>query len=226
MSDFIGESVLFLHSLGFFTIVLPFLLIYVISFGLMVKMNLFQRGKTNDHAKYNSMIAFCLAFFTISAVDLTESLPLFIALIAFLFIGLLAINILLGMLGGNDSLRKGNGKTIYIGFISLYLLFAVIQVFFDWDVIYNFLKKSGLNSLIPVIAFIAIFLGIVYWVTRDSGSSSSSKSEDNSSSSKDSSSKKSKKQLPKGEVVSKEFNVNPSKDIKLDDVGFGKMKFD
>lgn len=179
MAGFIEESFLYLHSLGFFTVVLPFLLIYVITFGLLMRVKLFKRKDSDSHTQYNSVLAFCLAFFTINAVDITENLPVFIGLISFLFIGILVINILLGMLGSNKVLQEGKGRTIYIWFVSLYLLFAVIQVFFEWDTVFDFISKSGVISLIPVVIFLVVFLGIVYWVTKEDKSptnKSSSKS--------------------------------------------------
>jgi len=143
-----------LIDLGLVDVVLPFLLIFGISYGLLQKIQLF--GKNGNYRNYNAMIAFCLGFFVVYNFKIVESLPEFIARIGILFIIILALMIVTGIFG----LNKSYNKTIMMLVILVYLGYTVVDVYFP-----NF-KIMLSESLIFTIVTVLIFSSIIWFVLR------------------------------------------------------------
>lgn len=155
--SYVADGILWLHSLGFFTVVLPFILIYTIVFGILRKTNIWG----NPHANYDAMFAFCLAFFTIYRIDIAENLPLFIARVGFLFIIVVVLMIVAGVAG----LHEVYMRPISFVVVGLYLVYLVIDTFVGTDVVNAFIAKIPISAILPVVLTIAVFAGILAFIT-------------------------------------------------------------
>jgi len=94
----LGGAIELLEDFGFFDVVLPFLLIFTIVFGILEKTKIFgteeYHGKEVPKKNINAMVAFVIAFFFIAAKEIVnsikESLPIvglfLIAIISFLML--------------------------------------------------------------------------------------------------------------------------------------------
>ena len=74
----LGEAIDLLQDFGFFDVVLPFLLVFTIVFGILEKTKIFgtEKFKGNDIPKknLNAMVAFSIAFFVVAAKEIVASL--------------------------------------------------------------------------------------------------------------------------------------------------------
>ena len=155
--NFFEASVHWLHSLGFFTVLVPFLLIYAISFGLLERIKLFGKDSTN----YNAVISFAFSFFTIYQLQLVEKMTLFITRIGLLFVLLLVTMIIAGLVGVHRSFAKSFVRI----FIAGYLLFNIIDIFFGWN--FSFINSEFFPMILGVLVTILVFFGVVLFVMRE-----------------------------------------------------------
>ncbi|MBT5740866.1 hypothetical protein HOK68_02455 [Candidatus Woesearchaeota archaeon] len=61
-----GQVISFLYGLGFFNVVLPFLIVFAITFAILEKTSVLGEKKDN----LNAIVAFCIGFFVIASASL------------------------------------------------------------------------------------------------------------------------------------------------------------
>ncbi len=166
--NFIDSGFQYLIELGFFTTLVPFLLFFGITFGILQRIKLFgTEGK-----QYNMVFAFCLSFFTIYNFTITDKLPEFIARMAFFMVIILAVLILAGLLGVES---KYKGTTVII-VILLYIVYSALETFFP-GLLFEKIKLGISGTVIAGIAAVVVFIGIIYFVAgSSSGNGDSSRS--------------------------------------------------
>lgn len=151
----VHEGFNFLYNIGFFTVFLPFLIIFVITFGLLQRVKIFGEG---NYSNYNSLLSFCLAFFTIYNFAILESIPILISRISLLLLIIVILLVLGGMFNVNEVFRSS--ITIFV--ILAYFVVTVVDIYFP----------SATFSMNQTLVFSAValltFLGMIHFVTKAS----------------------------------------------------------
>ncbi len=98
----LNNAVEFLRSFGFFNVVLPFLLVFAIVFGVLEKSKLFGIEKIDkiDYPRrnLNAIVAFCIAFFVVAAANITGVIQATVPQIALVLIVIISFLLLFGSL--------------------------------------------------------------------------------------------------------------------------------
>ena len=178
-----------LGDIGFFDVVLPFLLIYVVIFGILEKSGIFSKktdGTTvQEDSKLfkniNAVIAFVFALFTVASIQTVQYIQSFITRTIIFVIFILVVLILLGFIFGDKYMdifynMDDNGKRTKIkGWIvgviaSVVILTAVIVLMIvtgAWDVVVNWFEGlDGINSedFWTVVVVLGI-IGVLVWTS-------------------------------------------------------------
>lgn len=149
----LNNTIAFLQAFGFFTVVLPFLLIFTVVFGILEKTKLFGtekvKGEDQPRKSLNSVVAFCIAFFVVAASNIVSVIQASLPHVALVLLVIIVFLLLFGSLMSEGEIDKG--ITIW--------------------------KHKGLRRIFVVaifIAVIAIFLGsfnvlddVLFYVTSN-----------------------------------------------------------
>ncbi|RME54178.1 hypothetical protein D6777_04600 [Candidatus Woesearchaeota archaeon] len=168
----LGEAVQFLIDFGFFDVILPFLLVFTVVFGILEKTKIFGTEKVGDKEfakkNINSMIAFVIAFFTIAAKEVVMALQLSLPKVALTLIIVVCFMLLAGSFMSDKEFsfenRKGWKITLtFIMFIAIILIFldafGWLTPIIDWIVFDESVLLVPLVTLAVVIGTIVFVVG-------------------------------------------------------------------
>ncbi len=158
-----------LDSIGFYTVALPFLLIFTIIFAILEKIKLFGP----DSKRFNGLIAMVMAFLVIRVQSLVEIMNNFLPQVSFLALIFIVFLLLVGILVGPTDGWKGiplfAGIIVTIGVIVYALLNSSGMIGIGFP---SWLQLTGedRNMLIAVV----LFFVFVWFVVADGGKKKSS----------------------------------------------------
>lgn len=178
-----GNVIDFLRKLGFFSVLLPFLLVFAIVFGILEKSKLFGTEKTGDKEypkrNLNSIVAFCVAFFVIAASNITGVIQATMPQIALVLIFIIAFLLLFGSLMGHATLEKGKGildlwaiapgiNKFFITAIFIAMMFILLGAFGALDSVLGFIFANISGTFITLIIFFLLVVLAIWFVTKGS----------------------------------------------------------
>ncbi|MBI4154088.1 hypothetical protein HY501_02025 [Candidatus Woesearchaeota archaeon] len=181
MATALGNIVDFLIDFGFFDVILPFLLVFTVIFGILEKTRVFGEEQVGDK-KYpkkslNSMVAFVIAFFSIAAKEVVASLQVSLPQVALVLVIIICFMLLAGSFMG-DRVFSFEGKRLWVGILTTIMFFAILFIFMNslgWlDPIMGFIEANFGAVVIPVI-FLLVTVGTVVYVVGGKGGSGEEK---------------------------------------------------
>jgi len=134
------NAVELLHSFGFFSVLLPFLLVFAVVYGVLIKTKLF--GEKEVASNVNAIIALATSFFVVASTDIVNSMLEIIPQAMFLLIAVMLLMMVYGLLGTDQTLF--GEKKIFGEWGSKFAAFVVLIVFL-------LIIDSGSSSGIPII---------------------------------------------------------------------------
>lgn len=169
MVSALGQAVDFLVDFGFFDVILPFLLVFTVVFGILEKTRIFGvekiGGEEYPKKNLNSMVAFVMAFFVIATKQIVMSLQVSLPQVALILIILLSFLMLAGSFMG-DSTFSFEGKK-WATFLTLIAFIAVVMIFlnsFGWlNPIFEFIKANPGTVVVPTV-LVAVVIGTIAFV--------------------------------------------------------------
>ncbi len=174
----LGGAITFLQEFGFFDVILPFLLVFTIVFGILEKTKLFGteeiNGKQYPRKNINAMIAFVIGFFVIAAKEITGMIQVAVPQIVLILIALICLIMLIGpMVSGKEELNIfKEHKWLFYTLMAIFLV-AVILIFFDvigWlDALIEYFSTGGYFWSIIIVFLAIVFGAIAFVVTREGG---------------------------------------------------------
>ncbi len=166
----LGSAIDFLRDFGFFDVILPFLLVFSILFGILEKTKVFGveeiDGKKYARKNINSMVAFVIAFFVIATKEIVTALQVSLPKVALVLTIVVCFMLLAGsfMAEGEFSFEKNK---FWKGFLTLVMFLAVIAIFLDafgWlDSIIDYVLSENSSIVIPLVIF-AGMIGTVFYI--------------------------------------------------------------
>jgi len=119
------------RAFGFFNVILPFILVYAIVFGVLLKTGIFGDAKTDTTRNISNVIALATGFFVISATDVVEQMIGVIPQATFMLVIVLFLLMIYAMLGlsadeGLFGEKSIFGKLKYLSFGVIILVFLLM----------------------------------------------------------------------------------------------------
>jgi hypothetical protein len=154
------------EALSIIDVVIPFLLIFSVTFALLQKVKLFDH--THKQKQYNIPISIVLAFIFILNVERVNILnAILIKTITVLIAGLFLQMIVVALLGKYEMVKKWYTSAFIIG-----VFFLIVLTTFDW------FKLSEIVTLLeflinPALIGLVVFVLIMWFITREDGTGSS-----------------------------------------------------
>ncbi len=164
----------FLNSFGFFDIVLPFILVFVLVYAILDKTKILG----GEHAKnVNALAAFAVGLFVVAATNVVDVLKEALPLIVLVLIILLSFMLLVGTFHPEGEFKWFAENRFWRWFLTIVLLISVLLIFM------NFIKADDGETWLekfwefvtedvetgPVVSSI-IFLAIIIFVVWAVGS--------------------------------------------------------
>jgi len=158
-----------LVDIGFYSVFLPFMLVYVIVFAILEKSNLFKGGSSDGkQAKnVNAVIAFVFGLFTVASIQTVMYIESLIVNIVVFIIFFLCLLILLGFVFGEKYTEIFENKYVKWGVviaIILVVLSILLRIIGFWDWFLD-LEFADSETVTNVLVFLGI-AGVLYWITK------------------------------------------------------------
>ena len=120
-----------LQDIGFFSVVLPFLLIFTIVFALLEKTKILgvEKDKETPKRNLNALVAFCIALFVVVTQRVVAAITTSLPQVAFLLVVIISFLLVVGSFfktGEFSYFSETNGWKI---FISIVLLIGILLIF-------------------------------------------------------------------------------------------------
>lgn len=175
----LGGAVDFLQDFGFFDVVLPFLLVFTLVFGILEKTKIFGTEKVGDKEypkkNINAMIAFVVAFFVITAKEIVASIRNALPMVSLILLAIICFLMLVGSFVATK--EEFNFLTLFgEGWklpITIVFILAIVGIFFQsfgWlNPIIDYISGRGQNVFI-IFVFVGAVAGIIGWLFSSSGS--------------------------------------------------------
>lgn len=170
MASVLGNAVEFMQDFGFFDVILPFLLVFTIFFGILEKTRIFGEEKIGDKSypkkNLNSMVAFVVAFFVIAAKEVVTSLQLSLPYVALGLVVLLSFMMLAGSFMGDKTFSfEGRPWAVFLTLVSFIAVLLIFLNSFGWlDPIIAFFSSNPGTVLVPTLLVGAVIGTIIYVV--------------------------------------------------------------
>ena len=155
-------------DIGGFDIILPFLLIFAVTFALLQKIKLF--GEEEKAKKINAIVSFVLAFFLIAQTDLVLLLQSFLPKISMIIVVLLMLLLVVGIFTKNTN---WDGGWLLLGaVVAIVAVIWAIGASAGWDVpLIDEITEGDIGVLISL----GVFILVIWLIVKDPGEKGESK---------------------------------------------------
>jgi hypothetical protein len=190
MVDF-RDAVETLVNIGFMQVVLPFLLVYAMTYAILQKSKIFHTTEGDSDANHvknvNAIIAFVFAVFVVASITTVMAIEQIILGIVVVMVFILVVLILMAFIFGEDYKSwylRDDGKinnvvvaliSLLVFFVSLGILFSVLGV---WDWIFDFFDSNfsgnGFGDTFTWIVIIVLLGLFIWWIGREDNTNSKS----------------------------------------------------
>ncbi|HLF54274.1 MAG TPA: hypothetical protein VI612_00960 [Candidatus Nanoarchaeia archaeon] len=152
------EVIQFLVDLGLIDVVLPFILVFVIVFGMLQSTKVLGEEKGKPKRKQNLMIAFVFGFLAVLATSQLKVVNILLSYIVLLLI----IGLLMAMIFGLVGAKMGSTNKFAIGIIGILFVIGVLYAFAQAGII----DQQRVNQLFWPIILIGAIIAVVFFMLR------------------------------------------------------------
>lgn len=169
MVSALGKAVEFMKDFGFFDVILPFLLVFTIVFGILEKTRIFGvekiGGESYPKKNLNSMVAFVMAFFVVATKEIVASFQVSLPQVVLILTIILCFLMLAGSFMGDKEFNFEN--TGWAKFLTLVAFIAVVLIFlnsFGWlTPIIGYIQLNPGTVVVPAV-LIGVVIGTIVYV--------------------------------------------------------------
>lgn len=168
----LNNAIEFLRGFGFFNVVLPFLLVFTIVFGILEKTRIFGtekvKGKDEPRRNLDAMVAFVIAFFVVAASNIVQAIQVSLPMISLFLIVIIAFLLLVGIFFGEGEFslyqKFPTFTKVIIGVIVLALLAVFLNAFGFLSPITNFFLGGASGTLGASVIFVVIIIAALWYI--------------------------------------------------------------
>lgn len=155
MVSTLRESIQFLESIGFLNVILPFLFVFTIVYGMLERTKIFGNRQKNVHA----MIAFVVGFIFIASVSRVDSLILYLQIFGMGLLAIVAIAYVFALVQSKMFFSK------HMFFNVLLLVFVILALFASLGWLNNLPYQFFIDLIVnPVVIIVLSFLGLLWYI--------------------------------------------------------------
>lgn len=183
----LSDALDFLREFGIFDVILPFLLVFAVVFGILEKTRILGEEKIKDivypRKNLNAIVAFVLAMLVVAATKIVGVINTALPQISLLIVVALSFLLMIGifMKPDNTLYEKLNGK--WMAFLMIIMFVAVIFVFLgnipanekqSWlGFAFDYVVEFWSGTLVATLILLGVIIWAIMYITKgDSGSES------------------------------------------------------
>lgn len=174
MASPLQGSIDFLESFGFFDIVLPFILVFVIVFAILEKTRILGEEDKQPKRNINALVGFVIGLFVVAATNVVHVLREALPLITLVLIVLISFMLLVGAFHGEKEFTFAESRGWRI-FLTLVMFIAVLLIFGNFietdsgetwlEAFWDFVTGDlGSGAVVSTVIFLAIIIFVVWFV--------------------------------------------------------------
>lgn len=179
MASTLRAAIDFLDKFGFFDVILPFLLVFSIVFGVLEKTRIFGEeeieGRKQPKKSINAMVSFAIAFFVIATKEIVDVIEVSMPQVALVLIILICFMMLAGSLMGDKEFSFEKRK-YWVIFLTTVIFIAIVLIFvnaFGWlQPLIDWLMETPSVLVVPLV-LVAVVLGAILYIVGVGGKGSS-----------------------------------------------------
>jgi len=180
------NAVVLLQDFGFFTVILPFVLVYALVFGLLKTVKLF--GGDDESKTVNQVIALSVGAFVITSTDAVNNIASIVPQAGFFLVVSVLLLMVLGLFGlkneKDDLFNKGSRMKNFAIFLLTLAFFLVIDMGVEGGIPIirqlsqflvgssNIVSGAAFESILALALVLGFPLAVIYILGKSSSSSS------------------------------------------------------
>jgi len=152
-----------LINMGFFNVILPFLLVYAIVYGILVRTKIFGPEQTS----VNAIISFSLALFFVAAANVVEVIQGFlpwVGVVAIFIVGVMMLGVLI--YGGEMESFSKHFKVPGILITVVALFYALFYAAGWWEGIVDIMEYIFTSKDILGVLLVLLIIVVVYFISK------------------------------------------------------------
>ena len=178
-----------MKDIGFFDVILPFLLVYAIVYAVLEKSRIFYINKGDSEDKnlkgVSMIVSFVISIFSVASLTFVSWTQSFLAYVSFGLIFFVGLMIVLGLIFGDDWIiffkdgDKWNMKVLYVFgaiIVILGVIFAINSMDIDLDLDIADTIGNSSSDIISILVIVGIVL-ILYFISKEGPSKKEEKKE-------------------------------------------------
>ena len=168
-----------MKDIGFFDVILPFLLVYAIVYAVLEKSRIFYLNKGDSEDKnlkgVSMIVSFVISIFSVASLTFVSWTQSFLAYVSFGLIFFVGLMIVLGLIFGDDWIvffkdgDKWNMKVLYVFgaiIVILGVIFAINSMDIDLDLDIADTIGNSSSDIISILVIVGIVL-ILYFISKE-----------------------------------------------------------
>jgi hypothetical protein len=171
----------FFGELGIYDVILPFLLVFAVTFAILEKTKIFGTEKIGDavytRKNYNALVAFCLGFFVVASTKLVAIVNQGMANIAIIMVSFVSFMMTIGVfykegesIFDDEGIKKYRPGIIIGTFIVVLLIMLNIitnDAGVSWFMIgYTWLESHWDSNVVGSLVLIGLIVGFMAWIQK------------------------------------------------------------
>jgi glucan phosphoethanolaminetransferase (alkaline phosphatase superfamily) len=161
----LAKSIYFLEDLGFFDIILPFLLTFVIVYAVLEKTKILGKTeKDKPKTNVNAMLAFVVALFVVATKQITDAFKISLPWVVLILLAILMFMMLAGVVFGDKefTFEENKGWRTAIIIIAFIAIIAIFLHGFGWlEPFIGFIIYKWADTLIMGVVLLFIIIGTI-----------------------------------------------------------------
>lgn len=172
----------FLKDFGFFDVILPFLLVFAVVFGILDKTRILGeeeiKGEKYPKTNINAIVAFVIAMLVVVTTKVVDALALALPRVALLLVVSLSFLLMIGIFISPGEVYQKLNKTWMAG-IMIVMFTAVILIFLSvlpyndegsWlEYGFNYVVDNWSGAVVGSIVLFVLVIWAVLWITKSKG---------------------------------------------------------
>jgi len=177
---YLEDVITYLDKIGFFTVLLPFILIFSVVFAILEKTKIFGTenigGTDFPRRNVNLIVSFSISLFAVASATVIDVLTKALGpIIILIFVAVFSI-VFIGVFGQEADWKTNKAVKYYAGALVIGVL-AIFLWALDWldEVKDYFESHTNLSNLIGVIILFGVIALSILWITQPGSSDSKGK---------------------------------------------------
>ncbi|MFP4117859.1 MAG: hypothetical protein ACLFTR_02955 [Candidatus Woesearchaeota archaeon] len=187
MTSMFREIIEFFGRLGIYDVILPFLLVFSITFAILEKTRIFGTmtidGVEYTRKSYNSIVAFCLGFMVVASTQLVAIINEGMARVAIIMVAFVSFMITIGVfygqednIFGDEGVKKMRPWIVSLTFVAMvFIMLSVIKTGegHSWlEILYGVIVNHWDSTAVGSIILFGLLIGFMAWITKSPKTSS------------------------------------------------------